>query len=1463
MLVNSKVSISKRIVSFVVTISILFSCIIYVSAAEYTSGDFTYTVTDKKAKIISYTETAKGDVDIPSSLGGYPVTEIGANSFGGCTLITSVNIPNTVTSIETYAFAYCTSLSTIIIPSSVTSIGINAFKNSNNVKFDCEKDSYAEKYAKDNDILIVSGSTNWGKTYKKDGSFRIITKQSDYNEGWFELKGVDARIGSTIISQENTQFKIEREQVLNNGSSPIVLRKSGFEDYLIPNIVARSIADGDNFDAYMNLSKKNGKPYISTVFGKNSSAKEYQDLFKTPIVAEIDNTYDIIISAVGLDSDATYYIAQDFSHKIKSKTGYFTSKDLYSNLTLNKAVYVYAIDGSGHLTNFETINLSKSTDDGSLKKMLEMSTYSLGGSGGITIKVPDENPIFGNSEISLNAFSAPITVYYDSTNNTYIGTIGFDFYNYTKQDKTVSNASGSLTKFGDGETKKAFQNFKESFGYFNKKPFAEDKKDKEGKSYREQWNSFVNRCKTASSYSQKYYDKNFSVDFLGYIEFAITDQGFTIKEAELKVGTKFSYSYTYQGAVWVIPAYFKATLGAEASLEASGKRAMVDKSIPFEYEITLDIEPKLALEAGIGVEKLAKAGVEAKGTAPIKVEFFDKHFKLDFHGEINIKTKAFIFSWDKKLLEGDLNIVNKYWGKTKKTLVSTQSGVPQYKLSTNADGTAKLVEYYNESSSVLERDYLEEMSPWYGNVSTYSRVSSMSDIDIKQLQTSVLEDGKPAIINVGDKVLMAWIEDCAERDSYNRMRLVYSVYDGSTWSEPVAVYDDGKNDDAPVLATDGSNVYFAWQKINGFLDENSVVTEALQQVDICIATYSSATNIIKDAKIICTGNGYDYSQAITVENGKPVIYFASCADPSAAVSFNSKINKWSDNKVETLVSSLSFVQSISADGRDMSYVLDTDGDLATSSDINVFSYSDNFSTAYDKSIETALVGSYYGEINDEKVMFVTDGANIYYDLDGERKKVFSSAQNLSSLNLIELNGKTAFMWTEYNDIGNSICYSYYDGSEWTSPVVIYQAEGYCFDSLDMIGYNDGIIGGFMQGMLTYNQENEEYEISQVNLAYITITDYSDISVGCITADEETLIPGESSELCVYIENKGTLHLNNVDFIISDSIDDAQIVSVDVDLAPGENKNVYIDYAVPEEFRQTILVVTAATVNDSNSSNNSAETMIGLPDLGLITCDYIVNGDYFVVTANVRNDSITAANDITAKLYLNDSEGDLFYESKIKSLASDEIGIVQFYVEKDLLIFDETNTARMFCWFEDGESKFRKTVTECILVTKTTVECGHPVTEERDKINATTSEIGHEAGTVCVACGKYVSGGEIIDIIETITPVTDDIIKQPSQTMISYGDSIILHIDAAKIPVGGIVEWTALNGNFDMEVSADGMACKISPSLKGDTTFTATVYDANGNVISSDEQVMTSKASFFYKIIAFFKKIFGLTKVILQ
>lgn len=97
-------------------------------SGPFTEGMYTYTINGDDSAIIKQVDKSiSGDVVIPSTLGGYPVTAIGDDAFAYCCYITNVTVPEGVTSIGENSFEFNLKLEKIYLPDSLVSIGDMAF----------------------------------------------------------------------------------------------------------------------------------------------------------------------------------------------------------------------------------------------------------------------------------------------------------------------------------------------------------------------------------------------------------------------------------------------------------------------------------------------------------------------------------------------------------------------------------------------------------------------------------------------------------------------------------------------------------------------------------------------------------------------------------------------------------------------------------------------------------------------------------------------------------------------------------------------------------------------------------------------------------------------------------------------------------------------------------------------------------------------------------------------------------------------------------------------------------------------------------------------------------------------------------------------------------------------------------------------------------------------------------------
>ncbi len=150
---------------------------------KYTEG-LEYTLSaDGAYYIVSGMGTATdADVVIPSTYKYKPVKEIGRLAFGDCDSLTSIKIPDGVTSIDDYAFFDCDSLTSIVIPDNVQSVGYAAFYN-------CSALS---------SVTIGNGVESLGKSVFSscDALETVIFKDT---QGWYATEEENAGNGTDLI----------------------------------------------------------------------------------------------------------------------------------------------------------------------------------------------------------------------------------------------------------------------------------------------------------------------------------------------------------------------------------------------------------------------------------------------------------------------------------------------------------------------------------------------------------------------------------------------------------------------------------------------------------------------------------------------------------------------------------------------------------------------------------------------------------------------------------------------------------------------------------------------------------------------------------------------------------------------------------------------------------------------------------------------------------------------------------------------------------------------------------------------------------------------------------------------------------------------------------------------------------------------------------------------------------------
>lgn len=115
------------------------------------SGDYQYILlTDGTAELTNYTAYAEF-LTVPAQIDGHAVASIGSEAFINSEFLSSIILPDCLTTIGIDAFFGCSFLASITLPDSLTTIGNWAFEScSVSLNFTVVRGSWAESWCKEN-----------------------------------------------------------------------------------------------------------------------------------------------------------------------------------------------------------------------------------------------------------------------------------------------------------------------------------------------------------------------------------------------------------------------------------------------------------------------------------------------------------------------------------------------------------------------------------------------------------------------------------------------------------------------------------------------------------------------------------------------------------------------------------------------------------------------------------------------------------------------------------------------------------------------------------------------------------------------------------------------------------------------------------------------------------------------------------------------------------------------------------------------------------------------------------------------------------------------------------------------------------------------------------------------------------------------------------------------------------------
>ena len=1162
--------------------------------------------------------TSLTSVTIPDS-----VTSIGYNAFGSCESLTSVTIPNSVTSIGDSVFSNCKSLTSVAIPDSVTSIFSCAFDDCTSLTDVYYAGSEAQWKAisissTGNDDLLTANihyysvdPGAYSSIYGADAQTRALTVYGNKNDSatietnYQALPGVEASGGA-----DKQTTGADGKVTLQNDGGSVTFHKDGYVDRTLS-------AAALNVSADVYLQKASDYPVINAVW-----LNDVNDVMNTRYPMNLVQSKRYKVEAeISWGSSSAKRVILYQGDKSYDITAGASSLVLSDRFDLSKDLYIAATDQKNHTT----VKKLKLESGSAATAALDGAKIDFGDS--LKFTLPDSIPVIGGDSLKLGLYSeVPVKAVVDK-GKVYVA-IG---YQVAADEDGVKSFANSAKKLRDNMAKAKTAAKK-------CKTMLDAQKELGGKAATVSGSWGFDAGFTVMGFAEGWYDDDANIHW--------TDGGITL-------GANVGVDYSYPFAIGPVPCY--AEVGFTADFQAQLNLLMNADAKKFMPSGTLKGDIALDIGAGAGVKKVLTAGGGAEGKLSPTMNFdaanqmtsADAKFSLAGY----LKVTAFGLTYKHKFDPWVDKLIWQYPDPADSADLMSADGQPNF-----------IDQIYNAANyTAPDLSYLEKGSEFFGAKKPglfkrlFAPAEFLSETENPVFLSNAYEQAQPELVTWDDGTMLAvWKGYDSKYSGLNALALYYSYYDGSKWSTPAILEQDGTLDGAFTLQKINGSAYVLWQDAGESVSDDITLDELSQKMGLSAASFDAAQKTFSVQTVAAASGAVsmlpticgdaEHLTAVWATNTEGDVFGQNSANAICTSTYSN--GSWS--AAETSCSGLNSIDSLAAAYDEsgtlqIAYSVDVDGDPKTIDDMEV--YRNGTALTDNGSVDSGVV------YRNGTLYWFSNGA-----LMAEGKTVVSADHGLMTdrYRIVDENGVKAVLFTQNSGLYASLYGIFYDSDsgEWGQPVAL--TDGSDFVTSFSAGVaKDGKLKIMANRQQVTGTSSDENPYGESSLQLLEIAPGCQLKITDTYYDGGNYLAGEDLPVTLTVTNAGQAAANGVKVQFYDGSKLLYEQTFDGALQAGATTTMTATPAfdkAEQDKALTVKVIPADAENDS-TQGDSATITLHQNDLTIEHISWGLNENGKVmVYADIINRGYSTSKDVTVSLRKGAVDGDV-----VDSVALDTLG----------------------------------------------------------------------------------------------------------------------------------------------------------------------------------------------------------------